>query len=357
MASLLDIDFEYVAPHAEASSVFATEEIVKAASGNAGGWGTATGHNITNGARASGNVTSAHSLLRDADLDWDPEFAPLFAAGLEVSGDVGRAVVRSDNKRAIGVVGSRYTLIPHRRLADLADALCGTANGDLHYGNAGHKQNGARPFIQLKSAPRRVGLDTRSRAVEVSDVITLMTGHDGTLQTLGCYGSNIIVCDNTYGHALDCAKSRGVSIRHTASAETILNEAIRMARFATEQGAKFDNAALQLMVTPFGDVDMQKLSCVLIPGETTRAFAARAKMLDAWANSPGAAPGSAWGAAQAVTYFTSHSMTVRGETDRAFGLATGEGSGSELQASAWYHLTTDEGAAALEQVQIIRRAL
>src|SRR3954453_20916410 len=81
-------------------------------------WGAAEFHNLENGARASGMVRSAHSLLAGADLDWDPVFRTLQIGGVDVPAEVGRAVVRSDNGQPVGIVGGRYTLIPHRRLAD-----------------------------------------------------------------------------------------------------------------------------------------------------------------------------------------------------------------------------------------------
>jgi phage/plasmid-like protein (TIGR03299 family) len=333
-------------------STLAQESIVTA--NGSGAWGASTFHNLTGGARASGNVRSAHSLLPAADLDWDPEFAPLFVGSNEVSAEIGRAVVRSDNKQPIGIVGARYAIVPHRKLADLADALCGASDTELRYGNAGHKRGGARPFIQLKTAARSIGRDVRGCEVEVSDVITLMTGHDGTLQVMACYGANVIVCDNTYAHALSAAKSRGVSIRHTASGAEMLNEAIRIATATRELGGSFDNAALRLLGTKFDDISMHKLAHAVITGDGSRAEAARGKLLDAWTSSPGAAPGTAWGAAQAVTYYTTHEIATVGETDRSFNLATGEGRGSEIQATAWWHLTTDQGAEALQRVQTVR---
>jgi hypothetical protein len=350
-------DFEYIRQTIETDAYghpLPTEDVTTAvdASRTSAAWGSRDFHNLHEGARASGNVRSAHSLLGPADLDWDPEFAELSIAGVKVPSDIGRAVVRSDNRQAIGIVGARYTLVPHRKLADLADALCGTSSDALHFGNAGHKKNGARPFIQLKGAARTIGRDVRGSDVDVSDVITLMTGHDGTLQVLACYGANVIVCDNTYAHALSAAKSRGVNIRHTFSGIETLEEAIRIATETHKLGVRFDQAALKLLCTPFADRSMELLANALITGEGTRADSARTKLMNAWTSSPGAAPGTMWGASQAVTYYTSHDMNAHAETDLSFNLATGEGSGSGIQATAWWHLTTDEGAEALQQVQI-----
>lgn len=346
--------FELIEIDSPASPAVPASERIVTAEAMSGSWGDETFHNLTDGARASGEVVSAHSLLKAADLDWDPQFRPLItAAGVPVPEDVGRAVVRSDNGRPVGIVGSRYELIPHRKLADLADALCGTDGAALHFGNAGHKDNGARPFIQLKSEPRTLGYQT-GRDVALHDVITLMTAHDGSLQALASYGACVIVCNNTYAHALGACKANGIRIRHTASGLKLIDEAIRIADAARKYSQAFDNAALRLMSRPFQDAQMRQLASVLIPGESTRAENDRRAMLDAWASSPGAAPGTAWGAAQAVTYYTTHEITAREETDRAFNLATGEGRGAEIQETAWWHLTTDEGERALQTVKLYR---
>jgi phage/plasmid-like protein (TIGR03299 family) len=343
-----------------------SESIVKAST-ETGRWGDAEFHNLENGARASGDVVSAHSLLKGADLDWDPEFRPLFAGSREgtvgprgaqigeyaVNPEVGRAVVRSDNGQAIGIVGARYALIPHRKLADLADALCGADGAHLHFGNAGHKDGGARPFLQLKSEARTLGHGS-SKDIAVRDVITLMTAHDGTLQALATYGANVIVCDNTYAHALGTCKAQGIKIRHTASGIATIEEAIRIAKATREYSGAFDNAALSLMSRRMGDSEMRQLASVLIPGDSMRAENERGKLMSAWVGSPGAAPGSAWGAAQAVTYYTTHEIATHEGTDRAFNLATGEGRGSDVQAQAWWHLTTEEGTAALQTVKLYR---
>src|SRR4051812_27719020 len=60
----------------ESVTAIPAEHVVKAEAGS-GRWGDATFHNLDHGARASGDVYSAHSLLRAADLDWDPVLVPL----------------------------------------------------------------------------------------------------------------------------------------------------------------------------------------------------------------------------------------------------------------------------------------
>lgn len=319
-----------------------------------GAWGDQSFHNLKDGAKASGMVLSAHELLGPADLNWDPEFLPLYAGNpgsqTLVNAQIGTAVVRSDTKQAIGIGGRKYTLLPHRSLADLADAL---VTKGLSFGNAGHKENGARPFIQLGGKVRTIGSDIKGNSVDIKEMITLLTSHDGTLKAMAVYSACVILCDNTYAHALQYAKGKGLAIRHTKSGPETLKEAISIAEMAQEAGLSFNNAALKLLNTPFNDGAMAQLATALISGEGTRSRNQRTELMNAWVSAPAAAPGTMWGAAQAVTYYTSHVIGTRNDTDRVFGLQTGIGNGAALQEKAWWLLNTDAGLAELAEVKAL----
>src|SRR4051812_8156750 len=99
----MSLDLEYVRPSDAPTDAFGhalVEDVTvaKSAKRTTARWGERGFHNLQGGARASGNVTSAHSLLKPADLDWDPEFAPIVVNGMKVPDDIGRAVVRSDTR-------------------------------------------------------------------------------------------------------------------------------------------------------------------------------------------------------------------------------------------------------------------
>lgn len=298
--------------------------------------------------RADGNVSSAHDLRAAADLAWEPAFAALNVGGAIVPATIGRAVVRDDTRAPLGVVGARYQIIRNGVLFDMADALAGASNGVLRFGNAGHKANGARPFVQLSTAPRATGRDARFERVQN---ISLFTSHDGSLCLTAGFSDTVIVCRNTYRHALNDA-GNGLRIRHTASAAEMVDAAMMIVAAAHKAGEAFDNAALAMMGTGFRDDDMRRLASTLIPGESKRSENARGEMMRAWYQAPGSMPGTEWGAAQAVTYYTSHTL---GKADsREESAIFGTGAGADLEGAAWYHLNTTEGAAALATVKILR---
>jgi len=298
--------------------------------------------------RADGNVSSAHALRAAADLAWEPEIVPLMAGAHELPPSVGRAVVRSDTRAPIGVVGKRYTTIGNGVLFDMADALAGASNGALRFGNAGHKSGGARPFVQLSTAPRALGRDARFERVQN---ISLFTSHDGSLCLTAGFSDTIIVCRNTYRHALKDAHN-GLKVRHTAGAEELMSSALEIVKAAQAAGEAFDSAALAMMGTGFSDRSMLQLASVLVPGEGKRGENARGEMMRAWYSAPGAMPGTEWGAAQAVTYYTSHTLGSADARDES--AIFGAGTGADLEGAAWWHLTTAEGSRALETVKVLR---
>lgn len=299
-------------------------------------------------ARASGNVLSARSLAGAADLDWKPEIVPLVAAGVEVDKSVGRAVVRSDSKRTIGIVGARYHAIDHSILFDLADAISGASGDSLTFANAGHKGDGARPFVQMRTAPENIG-----RGVSVGLNVTLFTSHDGTLALTAGFSSTVIVCKNTYAHAFADCKS-GLRVKHTSGAALILQTALDVANAAGEFAGAWSNAALALMGKPFSDENMRALSKMLVPGDTKRAENTRGELLTAWTDAPGAMAGTAWGAAQAVSYYTSHSIGAAESRDET--AIFGHGAGADLQEKAWWALEmpVDAMRAELAKVYVVR---
>jgi phage/plasmid-like protein (TIGR03299 family) len=257
-------------------------------------------------------------------------------------------ISRSDTQAPLAVVGDRYTVIPHRRLVDLARAIIRDSGGALRAVNAGHLGGGVRPYVQL-------ACDQSSPVGEVRRNLSLFADHGGTLCATVGFSATMIVCRNTYSHALGQAVS-GLKIRHTASAEDMLTQIEEIASLASQHADAWDNAALRMLGTRFGDSDMHALASKLIPGESTRATNSRAELMAAWQSSPGARPGTAWGAAQAVTYHTSH--TLGSAEARAESAIFGTGTAIDFQQSAFAVLDADESTmrAQLARVQLFRLA-
>lgn len=296
--------------------------------------------------RVAGSAASFRDMLAPADLDWDPVAVPLVTGeGVALPEEIGRAVVRSDTRAPVGVVGARYHTVSHRAAVPLADAIVEASGGTLRPANAGHRSNGARVFMQLATNPTPDAL--------AQHYVSILTSHDGTSSLRVGFTSTVIVCRNTYAKAWKDCKS-GLSIRHTASAEDTLKQAVRIAEEAARAGALFDARALAMMGERFDDDAMRRLASHVIPGESTRSENQRAELLRAWRRAPGAQPGTVWGAAQAVTYYTSH---LYGSAESRAETATfGTGGGASVQEAAWWILDTDEETRTerLQSVKVLR---
>jgi hypothetical protein len=138
-----------------------------------------------------------------------------------------------------------------------------------------------------------------------------------------------------------------LKIKHTLSAEALIAQAQSIATLANEHAARWSDAALALMSKRFTDADMAALAQVLMPGDSTRTKNNRDRMMDAWVSAPGANAGTAWGAAQAVTYYTSH--YIGSDESRADTAIFGTGLGADMQADAWGFLNLDAPAQAVQQ--------
>ena len=293
--------------------------------------------------RVEGKAATFADMLKPADLDWDPEFAPLYDAGREVPAEVGRAVTRSDNRQTVGIVGGRYTIVPHREMAALGDTILAQSGGALRVANAGHRGGGSKVFMQLEAVDVSKGAGARS-------ILTLATSHDGTSTARVGFSNVVVVCRNTFARAFrDCGT--GLVIRHTASAADRLNDAKRIVEEAFKAGALFDAAALKMMGRAFGKPEMQALACHLIPGDGARAENSRRDLMRAWERAPGAQPGTVWGAAQAVTYHTSH--TVGSAESRNDAAIFGTGKAADLQSEAWWVLDQSDDVTA-ERLQTVK---
>lgn len=294
-----------------------------------------------NSTRTTADVKSASALASATALDWRAERMPLqLADGRPVSTHVG--IVRSDTRAQIGIVGSDYGIIQPQDMTELADAIL-QADGYTR-GNAGVLRGGSRAFLQLKSDKRDVG------GVAIQSNITVFNSWDGSLRFEAGFADTVIVCRNTLQAALGEAAS-GISIRHTTSAPERVKQATRILEASKEYRGALDNAILRMMAQPLSTDQLMALVQQLLPADgegkvSARTEKARQAVLSAYTQAPGAAPGSAWGAVQAVSYYATHTYPVRKTSGRSEAEARAEGTwfgpGGALMRKAWTNVQKPE---------------
>lgn len=316
------------------------------------------GDKSTEGAlQTTGRVRSAQTLMADAGLGFTVEKRPMFSVRIvdnaprytEIKGH--RAITRTDTEEVLSVQGPDYSVFQNSVIAELADAIV-AADGELKFGNAINMNGGRKFALQLEKA-------AKTGKVERMATITLFSSHDGTLALTAGFSNTIIVCKNTFRHALDEARA-GLSIRHSKNGADRLKQAIDVIKAAQAFDAAWDNAMLHLMGAKMNDLEFSAFAYKLIPGEGTRAIGMREDLAKAYRTAPGHAEGTRWGAMQAATYYTSHDRGSRMTEGREVAEMRFEsnyiGSGARFVQSA-YDTVSDDKALEGAVVAYGRRAL
>ncbi len=154
------------------------------------------------GTKVEKEVTSA-ACIRLAGLDWRVEKQPLYIAGknavdgIPVIGSVAPdryGVVRMDDQKVLGVVGSAYEVIQNEEAFAFLDSLVG--EGLAMYHTAGSLFGGRKLFITCKlPESMNIGPD------QIDKYLVLATAHDGSMMMHVKWTPIRVVCWNTMSAA------------------------------------------------------------------------------------------------------------------------------------------------------------
>lgn len=291
-------------------------------------------------------VATAAEAIAAAGLDWKVNKEAIFLKdGTRI--DRQYATVRSDTKKALGVVGEVYRPLQNKEAFSFFDAVVGTK--DAIYHTAGALGDGERVWL-LAKLPGHI----RVIGDDVSEKYLLLTNtHNGTTTADILFTPIRVVCQNTLNVALSDA-SRKQKIRHTRAIGLkvadvrqglgIINE--RFAQFETQAKALttvqlkqegFDNYLKAIGLLPSKDAEIAEMSTRaknIIEEVTSRFEHGKGNDL------PGV-KGTAWGAFNAVAEYVDYIRTVRGGADNARGRLEARsesvlfGSGALLKQKAW----------------------
>jgi hypothetical protein len=292
--------------------------------------------------------TSSYATFTDAlqasGHDFEPEMHQVFLPDGRAIPDC-QAIVRSDNSQPLGITGNKHCPVAYRETAAVLDREFSGALKDLSvrvYGGGAQASftgtvKGGEVSIRT---PRRVG-DIVSLGISVA------TSVDGSMKRRVIAGVKRLVCLNGMA-ALDAKASVNRSSKHTRNGQR---------RF---EAAAFDAAAV---IAPFlaRAQDWQRMADTSVSDATFKAYAtnilagqgvegvlaaidarpsfgvadildateerdnpskALEAILEAYESAPGAEPGTAWGAYQAVSHYLTHTAG-RSEETRAHSLLLG----------------------------------
>jgi phage/plasmid-like protein (TIGR03299 family) len=295
-------------------------------------------------------AVTAEDAIVAAGLDWTVGCQHIYA---EYDQDESRieipdnfAVIRDDTKAVLGVVGNQFEPIQNKECFGFMDALAGPERL-VRYHTAGSLQGGKKIWLlaeltNLTFAP--VPGD------EVQPYLALIDGKDGRTNLMAFFTGTRIVCANTASFALNARdKSKTVKIRHTRSAMSKLDEAKRVLGLAIDNAEVYAETMTGLAQKQINTAQWADLLDVLMPlpevedeekpGRSwTMTHNKREKLYELYESGVGTdivgVRGTAWGAYNAITEFTTHHARVNAgdKNDQAYAGRRGE----RLLESSWF---------------------
>lgn len=238
-------------------------------------------------------------LLVASKTDWTVEKKPLFGPDGEPTNGYG--IFRSDNKKCLGLVGSKYTITQNHEILEMLMYAAGALNIPAVRGGA--LGSGERIYYQFQLPEVTIG---GSRSMRY---LTGLTAHDG-LTKIGFGATNVVVvCQNTFFQAFkDCE-----AVKHTpnhkeklAGIIKSLRESVSAEEFMVERMIKMSNVTVPTKIT-------DDFLYEIIGGhlESTRSNNRLNDLRAAMSTEYNTHGETAYGLFNAVTRFTNHMTTYK----------------------------------------------
>ena len=317
------------------------------------------GHDV--GAEA----VTAEEAIKAAGLDFTVGLQRMYAEydddGTTIEIPNNYAVVRDDTKAVLSVVGGKYEVLQNTDCFEFLDAVVGP-DKLVRYNTAGSLHGGRK--IWLLAELTNLTFEPVPGDV-VKPYLALIKGHDGVTPLMSFFTSTRIVCQNTANMALANAKKNRdgiVKIRHTKSAQDKVADARHVLGLAVtraeEYGATMTSLAKKQVNVAQWDAFLNELFPLPeLPEDklTSRALTVATKRHDKLTELFEAGlgtdivgvRGTAWGAYNAVTEFTTHHAQTRTglqPEDAGFERAKSE----SLLSSSWFGSSAKLNKRALE---------
>jgi len=252
--------------------------------------------------------------------------------------------VRDDFDRAVGVVKSGYKVFQNTFAPEFLDSLVDT--GDAFFETAGSLHGGSQVWWLMK-IPNGVTVGGVP-GEDLQSFILFSNSHDGSLSLTISIVTVRVVCQNTLSWALEGA-NRTMKVRHTKNAGIKIEEA----RKALELGFVYQQEMAvmgdKLINTSFSDKQFDDFLDSLLPlpepdveidedGVRTKnqfaittATKQRDLVREVYETHPTQTPikGTAWGAVQAVQFYSDHIAMTKTDDSRFIRLTRGNNLGSK----------------------------
>lgn len=253
-----------------------------------------------------------------------------------------KAVVRSDNRDVLGVVGNSYVPIQNGECFSFLDAV--VAEGSVRYHTAGALGKGEKVWL-LAVLPGHIRVKNTDDITE--KFLLLHNSHNGSSALRVFFTPIRVVCANTLAIAERKGRRQGIAIQHTGDLAAKVREAQEVLglahRFYDDMQIKVDVLANHQPTPSQLKAYFQSLYPDVPDGKNKRAENIRSELFRLFEEGKGQdIPGiqhSTWAALHAVTEWVDHHRTTRARNplDRASRRLQSQwfGSGARLKERAW----------------------
>lgn len=255
------------------------------------GLGTSVNHAMT-----------SEEALELAGLNWTVKSEPIYADNKLISRY--KANIRETDGAFLGMVGDRYQIIQNKEAFDFTDALIGEG---CTYETAGSLDGGKRIFL-LARMPEEVILDDK-----VIPYLAFTNGFNGYYAIKACCTPVRVVCNNTLNLALKNAQ-RAWSTRHVGDIQSKLDEARETLHLANTYMKELSVTADILANTKVSEDEVREVLNTIYPVSEEDSDRRKSNieeikdnfMMCYFAPDILKFKGTAWGAVQAASDFSTH---------------------------------------------------
>lgn len=294
------------------------------------------------------NAVQWAEAIRLADLDWTVVKKQLYfrdALGKVAEATGHMATTRSDDGAFLGIVGDGYQLIQNAEAFTFCDDLLAAADG-AKYESAGALGNGEQIWVMARIPEADFTIDGGD---EHKAYLLVATSHDGSMSYTAKLVDTRVVCANTLAVALG-ERGSAFRVKHTASAKQRMELAVEQLSEVKQTAISVKAKMERLAEAKLTRESVTAILDRLFPrpkdekANTTRRDNNVADVLRLYAhNDANAYPsvqGTAYNLLNAVTEYTDHLRTARGNGSKPEQVAVARsesalfGSGAQLKTQA-----------------------
>lgn len=281
-------------------------------------------------------LATAEEALELAGLDWEVELRPTAFMGADglwtPHKDRFSAVRLSDEKYLGNDLSKNYHIYQNRESFEFLNNITDTGSGEALFSTAGSLFGGARTFLTMKlSDSFTVGDD------DAHDLYLMATNsHDGSQAFTVSITPIRAVCNNTVTLGLKEAKTKW-TVKHKKA----LKDRVQDARHILELGYKYEEA-FESEVQKLMEIEITKdkffaITDKIVPASVRQHNLTVDEIMAVWENEPtvnmGGGEGNAWGAFNALTFYTDHKeyRTPESKFNSIIGTGTQQGFAEALR--------------------------